>query len=1019
MGLKPLTSEKTGAVLVVGGGIAGIQASLDLAESGYKVYLVEKSPAIGGTMPQLDKTFPTNDCAMCILSPKLVECGRHLNIEVITYADVLDVKGEPGNFTVSVKKRARYVDEALCTGCGVCQEKCPAKTASEFNRGLGQRKAIYVPYAQAVPNVPVIDKDICIYFKKGKCRACEKLCKSKAIDFNQRDQVIGVNVGSVILCPGLDEFDPHLFTQYGYGRFPNVLTSIEFERILSASGPFQGRLMRPSDKEVPKSIAWVQCVGSRDIHHAQKAYCSSVCCTYAIKEAVVAKEHGTSPLETTIFMMDIRTFGKGFERYYERAKEEHGVRFIRARINTIFQDSDGDLIIRYMDEERVKEENFGMVVLSVGLEPSAGSKELADKFGVKLNSYGFCQAEDFSPVTTSRPGIFSAGVFTGPKDIPETVMEASAAASDASRLLSGSRHSLTNEKQYPPEIDVRGERPRIGVFVCHCGINIAGVVDVAAVKEYARTLPNVVFADQTLFACSQDIQQRIKDTIKEHRLNRVIVASCSPRTHEPLFQETLREVGLNKYLFEMANIRDQCSWVHMHDPEKATKKSKDLVRMAVAKANLIEPLNQASLDVTNAALVVGGGISGMVSALNLADQGFQVHLVEKTSQLGGIANRHHHTLEGLDIQAYLKTLVQQVSKEPLIHLYLEAEIVEANGFIGNFKTRLSSRTGSGTTEIKHGVVVIASGGDVLKPVEYLYGKDPRVFTMLELNDEIARGNPKVTGSQNLVMIQCVGSREKERLYCSRVCCSGSVKTALKLKEINPDMNIYILYRDIRTYGFKELYYQEARDKGIIFIRYGVEDKPVVQPIHEDGKEILRVTLTDPILGEPVSIDADAVSLATAIVAPTGNDELAQFFKVPLNEDHFFLEAHVKLRPVDFATEGVFVCGLAHSPKLIEESITQAKAAASRAAVILSKATIETGGVVSLVDQRKCTGCSLCQQLCPFNAIDMDEKKNVAVINEALCKGCGVCASSCRSGAVTLKGFTDQQVVSMIDALCAC
>jgi heterodisulfide reductase subunit A len=1015
---KPSASEKTGAVLVVGGGIAGIQASLDLAESGYKVYLVEKSPAIGGTMPQLDKTFPTNDCSMCILSPKLVECGRHLNIEVITYADVLDVKGEPGNFTVSVKKRARYVDEALCTGCGVCQEKCPAKTASEFNRGLGQRKAIYVPYAQAVPNVPVIDKDICIYFKKGKCRVCEKLCQSKAIDFNQTDQVMDVNVGSVILCPGLDEFDPHMFTQYGYGRFPNVLTSIEFERILSASGPFQGHLMRPSDKEVPKSIAWVQCVGSRDIHHAQKAYCSSVCCTYAIKEAVVAKEHSTSPLETTIFMMDIRTFGKGFERYYERAKEEHGVRFIRARINTIFQDSDGDLIIRYMDEERVKEEKFGMVVLSVGLEPSAGSKELADKFGVKLNSYGFCQAEDFSPVTTSRPGIFSAGVFTGPKDIPETVMEASAAASDASRLLSGSRHSLTNEKQYPPEIDVRGERPRIGVFVCHCGINIAGVVDVAAVKEYARTLPNVVFADQTLFACSQDIQQRIKDTIKEHRLNRVIVASCSPRTHEPLFQETLREAGLNKYLFEMANIRDQCSWVHMQDGDKATEKSMDLVRMAVAKANLIEPLSQVPLEVTNTALVVGGGISGMVSALNLGDQGFQVHLVEKTSQLGGIANRHHHTLEGLDIQAYLKTLVQQVSKEPLIHVHKETEILEASGYVGNFKTKLKSHPGTEIKEIKHGVVVIATGGDVLKPQEYLYGKDPRVFTILELNDEIAKGNPKIMDSQTLVMIQCVGSREKERLYCSRVCCNGSIKTALKLKKINPEMNIYILYRDIRTYGFKELYYQEARDKGIVFIRYDVTGKPVVQTVHEDGKEILRVTLTDPILGEPVSIDADTLSLATAIIAPSGNDEIAQFFKVPLNEDRFFLEAHVKLRPVDFATEGVFVCGLAHSPKLIEESITQAKAAASRAAAILSKATIEAGGVVSLVDQRKCTGCSLCQQLCPFNAIDMDEKKNVAVINEALCKGCGVCASSCRSGAVTLKGFTDQQVVSMIDALCA-
>ena len=1003
-------------MLVVGGGIAGIQASLDLAESGYKVYLVEKSPAIGGTMPMLDKTFPTNDCSMCILSPKLVECGRHLNIDLITYADVLDVKGEPGAFTASIRKRARFVDEKLCTGCGICQEKCPAKTASEFNRGLGQRKAIYVPYAQAVPNVPVIDKDICIYFQKGKCRACEKLCKSNAIAFNQSDQVIEVNIGSVILCPGLNEFDAHMFTQYGYGRFPNVLTSIEFERILSASGPYQGHLARPSDKKVPKSIAWVQCVGSRDIHHAQRAYCSSVCCTYAVKEAVVAKEHSSEPLETTVFMMDVRTFGKGFERYYERAKQDHGVRFIRARINTIFEDSDGDLIIRFMDEERVREEKFGMVILSVGLQPAAGSKELAEKLGVELNSFGFCQVGDFSPVTTSRPGIFTAGVFTGPKDIPETVMEASAAASDASMFLSGSRYSLTSEKEYPPETDVRGERPRIGVFVCHCGINIAGVVDVAAVKEYARRLPNVVFADQTLFACSQDIQQKIKDIIKEHRLNRVIVASCSPRIHEPLFQETMREAGLNKYLFEMANIRDQCSWVHMQDGSKATEKSKDLVRMAVAKANLIEPLSQVPLEVTNTALIVGGGISGMVSALNLAEQGFEVHLVEKMSHLGGLANRHHHTLEGLDIQAYLRSLVEKVSKERLIHVHMETEIEEVNGFVGNFKTRLRSRTGLGTTEIKHGVVLIASGGDVLKPVEYLYGKDPRVFTMLELNDEIAKGNPKVTGSRNLVMIQCVGSREKERLYCSRVCCSGSVKTALKLKEINPDMNIYILYRDVRTYGFKERYYQEARDKGILFIRYDVEDKPVVQPVREDGNEVLRVTLTDPILGEPVSIDADAVSLATAIVAPAGNDELGQFFKVPLNEDRFFLEAHVKLRPVDFATEGVFVCGLAHSPKLIEESITQAKAAASRAAAILSKSRIEAGGVVSLVDQRKCTGCSLCQQLCPFNAIDMDEKKNIAVINEALCKGCGVCASSCRSGAVTLKGFTDQQVASMIDAL---
>jgi heterodisulfide reductase subunit A len=950
---------------------------------------------------------------MCILSPKLVECGRHLNIEILTNTDVLDIKGQPGNFVISVNKRARYVDETLCTGCGICQEKCPAKTGSEFNRGLSQRKAIYIPYAQAVPNVPAIDKGICIYFKKGKCRACEELCESKAIDFTQTDKRLEIEAGSVILCPGFQEFDPNLFANYGHGLYPNVVTSIEFERILSASGPFQGHLVRSSDHQVPRRIAWIQCVGSRDIHHAKNAYCSSVCCTYAIKEAIVAQEHCPTPLETTIFLIDLRTFGKGFERYYERAKRDHGVRFVRARVTTLYQERDGDLTIRYIDEDQVKEEQFSMIVLSVGLQPPAEARTFAEKFGVDLNRYGFCQVGDFSPVQTSKPGIFTAGVFSGPKDIPETVMEASAAAGEASRLLSSSRHSLTTEKDYPPEVDVTGERPRVGVFVCHCGINIAGVVDVERVREYAGTLPNVAYVENDLFACSQDIQQRMKEKIKEYHLNRVVVASCTPRTHEPLFQETLREAGLNRYLFEMANIRDQCSWVHMDDPEEATEKTKDLVRMAVAKARLIEPLKQMPLEVTRAALVVGGGIAGMVSALDLAEQGFEVHLVEKTSQLGGIANRHHHTLEGLDIQAYLKTLIEKVSKELLIHVHLEAEIVEVNGFIGNFKTRLNSRMGSEATEIKHGVVVIASGGDVLKPLEYLYGKDPRVFTLLELNDEIAKGNPQIAGCKNLVMIQCVGSREKERLYCSRVCCSGSIKAALQLKEINPEMNIYILYRDIRTYGFKELYYQEARDKGIIFIRYEVDDKPVVEAIKEGDQDILRVSLKDPILGEPVFIDADVVGLATAIVPASGREELAQFFKVPLNEDGFFMEAHIKLRPVEFPAEGVFVCGLAHNPKFIEESVVQAGAAVSKALTILSKERIEVGGVVSWVEQRKCTGCGICQQVCPFKAIEIDEAKMVALMNEALCKGCGVCASSCLSGAIDLKGFTNEEVVAQI------
>jgi len=853
----------------------------------------------------------------------------------------------------------------------------------------------------------------------SECMECIKVCKAKAIDHQMEDERLEIRIGSIVLSPGFQEFDPNLFANYGHGLYPNVVTSIEFERILSASGPFQGDLVRPSDHQVPKRIAWIQCVGSRDIHHAKNAYCSSVCCTYAIKEAIVAQERCPTPLETTIFIIDLRTFGKGFERYYERAKRDHGVRFVRARVTTLYQESDGDLTLRYFDEDQIKEERFSMVVLSVGLRQPEETKALAGRIGLKLNEYGFCEARDFSTVATSKPGIFTAGVFSGPKDIPETVMEASAAATEASSLIAASRHHLTTEKKYPPESEVEGERPRIGVFVCHCGINIGGVLDVPSLREYARSLPNVVFADDPLFACSQDNQQKIQEIVRDLRLNRLIVAACSPRTHEPLFQETLREAGLNRYLFEMANIRDQCSWVHMNQPEAGTLKAKDLIRSAVAKARHINPLKQISLEVDRSALIIGGGISGMVSALHLARQGFPVHLVERTSELGGIARRHHHTLEGKDVQAFLQGLIADMSQEPLIHVHKETDVQEVSGYVGNFKTKMRDRSSGDIVEIKHGVVILATGGEVYKPDEYLYGKDSRIFTLLDLKDEIAKGSPSIVGSKNLVLIQCVGSRESERLYCSRVCCSGSIKTALQLKEINPEMNIYILYRDIRTYGFKELYYQEARDKGIIFIRYEVDDKPVVEAIKEGDQDILRVSLKDPILGEPVFIDADVVGLATAIVPASGREELAQFFKVPLNEDGFFMEAHIKLRPVEFPAEGVFVCGLAHNPKFIEESVVQAGAAVSKALTILSKERIEVGGIVSWVEQGECTGCGICQEVCPCEAIEIDHKKMVAVVNEALCRGCGVCAASCGSGSIDLKGFTKAEVIAQINELALC
>lgn len=923
-----------------------------------------------------------------------------------------------------------HVASDICQTCGACAFICPtgaiklediAKNrpipiASEFDKGLAPRSPIYVPYPQAVPNVPAIDRDTCIHLLTGECGICQEFCQAEAINFDQEDEVVDIDIGAVILTPGLDEFDASAVSNYGYGLFPNVITSIEFERILSASGPFQGDLLRPSDRRPPQKIAWIQCVGSRDIHTVQNSYCSSVCCTYAIKEAVVAKEHSSIPLETTIFYIDIRTHGKGFEQFYERAKDEHGVRFVRSQIHRIYQDEKGDLTLRFVDDNRIKEEEFDLVVLSVGLRPPEGMRELAENLGVELNQHGFCRVGEFSPVATSRAGIFTAGVFSGPKDIPETVVEASAAASEASLLLSPARHSLTVEKQYPQERDVSQEEPRIGVFVCHCGINIGGVVDVPRVKEYARSLPNVAFVDENLFTCSQDTQQIIREKIEEHNLNRVVVASCTPRTHEPLFQETLREAGLNKYLFEMANIRDQCSWVHMKEPEKATEKAKDLVKMAVAKARLIKPLKEMPLEVNHGVLVVGGGISGMVSALSLAEQGFEIHLVERASRLGGLANRIHHTVEGLDVQAYLKELIDKVSQDPLIHVYKEADIQDISGYVGNFTTRLLVRPEGEVREINHGVAIIASGGDVYRPDEYLYGKHPGVLTLLELEEEIAKGNPQIRSGQNVVFIQCVGSREQDRPYCSRLCCCETVKLALQLKEINPDMNIYVLYRDIRTYGFNEEYYQEARAKGVLFIPYDIPDKPEVEAITENGKDILRVSVDDPILGERLSIDADVLALATATVPSPGNEELARFLKVPLNADGFFLEAHVKLRPVDAPTDGVFLCGLAHSPKLIEESIAQAKAAASKAATTLVKDVIYGEGMIASIDRDSCSGCQICIAVCPYNAITFNEEDRIAEVQELLCKGCGNCTAACPSGACSVKNLADEHIFAEIEAL---
>ncbi len=898
-----------------------------------------------------------------------------------------------------------------CIACGACEEKCPAKTVDEFNEGLSKRKAIYVPYPQAVPLKYVIDPDRCIYFRektKGKCKACEKFCPTEAIKFDDKETSVTLNVGSVIVTSGFKPFDPSSFDNYQYAKFPNVVTSLEFERILAAGGPTTGHVLRPSDNQEPAKIAWLQCIGSRDLNRCDNEYCSSVCCMYAIKEALIAKEHIGNNFEPTIFFIDVRTHGKDFEKYYERAKAE-GVRCIRSRVHTITESDDtGTLALSYVTESgEMIDEKFDMAVLSVGMEPSVSSIDLAEKMGIEVDRYNFIQTGDTTPVATSKPGIYVAGAIQGVKDIPESVMQASAAACSAGVNLASARGTLVNEKEFPKESDVADHGPRIGVFVCNCGVNIGGIADVPAIAEYARGLPNVAYVEENLFTCSQDSQDKMVEVIKDQKLNRIVVAACTPRTHEPLFQETLRNAGLNAYLFDMANIRNQCTWVHSDDKEAATEKSKDLVRMSVNRASLLEPIPAVSVKIDKSALVIGGGVAGMTAALSLADQGFPATLVERSSVLGGAARDLTKTWKGNDVQEYLAGLVDKVEKHPDIKVLRDAEVVGASGFVGNFETQVSN--GNDTQTVKHGVTIVATGGTAADTDEYLYGQNPRVMRWHDLEHD----PEKLKDAESVVFIQCVGSRDDNRPYCSRICCTSSILQAISIKEEKPEINVFVLYRDIRTYGEREILYKKAREKGVIFVRYSLDNKPKVTEL-EDG---LAVDVFDPILQKKLQIQADIVNLATAI-EPAENDKISEFYKIPLNAENFFMEAHAKLRPVDFATDGMFLCGLAHYPKAIDESIAQAMAAASRATTILAKDSVQVSPLVSQIDEEKCIGCGLCSEVCAFNAIELEavEGKGYRAKNiSASCKGCGLCASSCPQIAIDMLHFRDAQIVASICA----
>jgi len=894
-------------------------------------------------------------------------------------------------------------------------EYCPVEYPDPYNQDLCANKAVHIYFSQAVPLVTYIHES-CLYLKEKKCAICEGVCKNEAIDLHQEPQKLEVKVGAIVLSAGYEAFDPELRGDYGYGKMENVVTSLDFERLLCATGPHEGEVLRPSDKKHPHKIAWIQCVGSRQVIPGGNSYCSAVCCTYTQKQVILTKDHDPEA-ECTIFHNDIRSYGKDFEPFYQRTEQLPGIRFIRSYVSVGKEiPQSKNVTIRYdTTEDGVKEEEFDMVVLSVGLNPPADYEEMADLFGIELNSHGFCKTLATNPMATTRPGIFVSGAFQGPMDIPESVFSASGAGSQCGEFLDYRRGQLSKERIYPPEKDVSQEEARVGVFVCHCGANIGRVVDVPSVVEYVSTLDNVVYATEQLFSCATDSADSITETIKEEGLNRVVVAACSPRTLEPLFRDTLREGGINQYYFEMANIREHCSWVHSKEKEDATEKAKDITRMSVARARLLKPLQEIDLPVNKEALVVGGGIAGMTCALSIADQGHEVYLLEKDSDLGGTARKIHYTLDGMDVQAYLRDLVRRVYQHPSIHVYANATITEATGYVGNFVTKVKSERGD--SEIKHGATIIAVGADVYKPTEYLYGEDDKVITNLELEERIANAEEGLLNARNLVMIQCVGCRQEDRNYCARICCNQSIKNALKLKKINPQIDIYILFRDIRTYGFAEDYYREASENDVKFIRYEPDDKPQIESVEAEGRPVLRVAVTDPILGQKLAIDADYLSLAAAVIPPAGNREISQLFKVTLGPDEFFKEAHVKLRPVEFGTEGVYLCGLAHYPKHIPESINQAYGAASRALTLLSHDTVTVSGSICEVDEKTCIGCGACISACTYGAIEFRKTKQgeKAVVNPVLCKGDGLCNAKCPTGAIVLKHFTDEDILSQIDA----
>jgi heterodisulfide reductase subunit A len=1035
--------KKERGVLVIGGGVGGMRAAIDLAEAGIHTYLLENTPSLGGRVAQLGFMFPTHDCVLCrgtsdhgfgctrpSITPALMDHNCHPNITVMTSTDLVSCEGQAGDFSVVLQERPQIVDASLCINCGRCAEVCPEIRPSGFQLGLSSRKLIDKSAPRSLPNAYYLlqKTDRC-----EDCHKCVEVCPTDAIDLEAGPKRMEIQVGAVIMAMGFQPFDPSEMPELGYGRIPDVITSMQYERLASRSGPTEGIVRRISNNEIPKRIAWLQCVGSRD---QRNPYCSSICCMYATKEAMLAKER-IDGVECHIFTMDERAFNKEYNFYYQKARDDFGINYTRCRISSVDEDPlTGEVILRFpagrIHEEAahgqgaIQEERFDLLVLTVGIRPPKDAVKIAHQLGINLNEYGFCETDKFSPLATSRPGVYVCGAFASPKEIAETILDASGAAAEAMRIMHDQLGSRTFSRAQPfLSFDSGGavqeeepQEPTISVVLCGCAGEISNVVDLETIADQIASLDGVNQVEILPLACMQDGKQRIHDLIQSSGANRLVIGACSHRTHEPLFQRLVAEIGINPYLVEMVNLREHCAWVHPQDHQGATHKAYELMRMGIERVRHAVPITKEEREPVRAALVIGGGVSGMTAALGIADAGFDVHLVEKSNELGGNLRHVYYVAEGDNPQRLLRDLVNRVLSHERISLHIRSQIVRHTGSVGDFRARIRSQRSDGSfeeEEIRHAVTILATGGKEAGGSRYMLGKDPRVIPQSELEQILAHQPERATRLRSVVMIQCV-TPEGGIDYCSRICCTNSLKNALRLKMLNPDCQVVILYKNIITYGFREKYYIEARRRGVLFVRYTENDPPRVRIELSGSRMKTVVDIQENIFGRTLSFEPDLLALSMAVQPAGDTAKLAQMLGVPLSPEGFFQESHLKMRPMEFADEGIFLTGMAHYPKFLEECITHSLACVGRALTILSRPTIQLGGIIAVVDPDRCTGCLTCVRTCPFGIpevrtdhVGVGGLGGAAWINPARCQGCGTCTAECPARAIQLRHYHDDQI----------